>query len=477
MNSDTIIPDTPQKKMELLHFAPLHEAQIRAATKFISNGGRGIAWHMVGEGKTRIALTVFATLQFLREWDAPCICVVVCRKKSFHTWRAEIEDCGLGYFVHEWAPDKEGFYDDQVPTIWLVSSEQVSKISTNIFIRQIIVDELYMYKNPKAIRSMAVQKLASRYPTVGLSGSIMTAGNLEDVWGQAAAIGVQNTLCRTFTDFRTEYLISFNTGGFPIRSPRRGANKKIMDLLEPYIDVHFPEKRDRKIHHSIVKVPATEQQKDYWRQLKDTWEIDDVEFNNAAAISIKSQQISNGFVKLKERVGWNPDNTPIFRDVIKRIPSNKPSALVCLVEEIVSVGEKCVVWCAFKEDIEILAEELATAEIATLQMTGEHALDVARWNTGAYPCVLATQASGSSINDFAQIPYGIYYSQNYKWMDMQQSQGRHDRKSSKQTDNYFYFIHTQESLDKQIYDTVRVSKGLEQAIIDKGHLATWLKNL
>lgn len=459
--------------MELLHFVPLHDEQHRACTKFVNNGGRGIAWHKVGQGKTRIGLTVVATLQQLREWKPPCILVVVCRRRAFHTWRNEIEECQLGYFVQEWNPKGPMDFEDAMPTVWLVSIDQVKHLRRNPYIRAVIIDELHMFKNPKSDRSKAAQMLAARYPTTGLSGSIMTASNISDVYGQAMAVGLHKTISPTWTQFRTEYMMSINMGGkFPTTCARRGAYNKIMSKLSPYVDVFWPEKNERRIHESILKVPITPEQRALYKELKDTWEIDNIEINNALTIGIKTQQISDGWVKLKEKVGLDLDGRDVHREWVREVPANKVEYLIGLMEEIIESGNKCIVWCAFKEDITYLAPRLP---FATLQMSGDEPLDVKAWASGKFDAVVATQGSGSSINDFAQVPYGIYYSQSFKWTDLQQSQGRHDRKSSQHSDCYFYYLHTQGSLDKHIYDTVKESQGLEKALIDKGELAQWLK--
>lgn len=458
--------------MELLHFVPLHEAQERACRKFVENGGRGIAWHKVGEGKSRIGLTVFATLQLLRDWEPPCILVVVCRRKAFHTWQDEIQKCKLDYFVYEWHPNNSSHeYDDAIPTVWLCSAAQVEKLHPNPYIRMVVVDELYLFKNYTVDRSKAIQKLADRYPTIGLSGSMMTAGQITDLYGQAAAIGVHKNIARTYTDFRTEYMMSFNTGGFPIHSAKRGAKDKVLEKIARFYDLHMPEKKDRKIHEMILNVPPTLEQKKMFKDMKDTWEIDDIEYDSAAALLIKNQQISNGFVRLTEE---KVDGSK--REYIREVASNKPEYLLGLLEEIVGNNEFCVVWCAFQHDVSMLSHYLAKNDIATLQMTGSHALDVQRFKTGAYHVVLATEGSGSSIDDFANIQYGIYYSQTFKWMDLQQSQGRHDRRSSQQKENFFYFLHTQGSLDRYIYDTVKNSQGQEQALINKADILQWLKD-
>lgn len=446
---------------------PLHPEQTRAHDKIVSNGGRGIVWHDVGQGKTRTALSVLATLQVQYEWEPPFIIPVVCRRKAFHTWQEEIELLDLDYYVYHWNPKaKEHDYDDERPTIWLISESQVDQFWINPYVRHVVIDELHLFKNPSTIRSRAAQKLAKSRPVIGLSGSIMTASNVEDLYGQAWAVGIHQQLSKTFTEFRSQYMISLPKEGNspPIKTPKRGAYSQIMTRLEPFVDVYFPEKKDRRIHESIVKVPITDEQAKYIHDLKEHWEIEDMEYSSAAALTVKAQQISNGWVKV--------DDHRLQQEWTSHIETNKIEYLVGLLEEIIATGHKCIVWCAFKYDVKFLADRLP---FATLQQSSETELDLEAWRSGKYPVVLATEGSGSAHNDFAQVPYGIYYSQTWKWLDLQQSQGRHDRKSSQHSDCYYYYLHTQGTLDKLVYDTVKYASSQEKSIINLGEIAQWVK--
>lgn len=451
---------------------PLHAEQRRAHAKLYGNGGRGIVWHAVGQGKTRTGLAVIATLQEQHQWELPFIVVAVCRRKNFHTWEEEVEKLGLNYFVHRWNPDDtEHIYDDEKPTMWLVSIGQIERFWINPYVRHVIIDELHLFKNPKTIKAKASHKIAASRPVTGLSGSIVTARNIEDIYGQAWAVGIQKHISRTFTDFRSEYLISLPAEGNspPIKTPKKGAYKAVMSKLEPFVDVYMPEKTDRRIHESVIKVPMSDAQRSVLNQLKETWELENIEFNNAISIMVKTQQISDGWVYLERGEKGDKD----YKCWYSEVGTNKVDYLITLIEEILACeGNQVVVWCAFKHDVEFLAKRLP---FATLQMTGDIPLDLAKWRSGNFPVVIATEASGTGHNDFEQVPYGIYYSQSNKWLDLQQSQGRHDRKASTHSDCYYYFLHTQGTLDWHIYNMVQQSKFTEKQIIEIGEIEQWIK--
>jgi len=447
-----------------LTLPPLHEAQNRARRRLSERGGRGIVWHKVGEGKTRVALTTFATLQFENDWQPPCVLVVITRRKAFRTWFDEINDCNFNWSVGTLAP-KLGL-DANRPIVWFVSEamlhKEVEKILHHPYVRMVAIDELYLFKNPQSKKNKAASQLAQRFPTCGLSGSIMTAGKLEDVYGQARAVGIHKLLSPTLTAFRDEYLMSFNEAGYPTWYPKKGSYSKVMDKLADSIDIHMPVGSKRKIHESIINVDPTEHQQQLVHDMRNLFEAEDygVETDNAAVAVIKVQQISNGWIK-------SDDGT------IHEFESPKVQRLQVLLEELLDAGERVVVWCAFQHDVTYLSKLLP---FATLQMSGSHKFDSQDWKAGKAKVVIATEGSGASINDFAQVKYAVYFSQSFKWLDLQQSMGRTDRKSSQHEECYYYFLHTARTLDRHVYDTVKNSRGLEEALFRKGEVRQWLTN-
>src|SRR5678816_1918843 len=70
----------------------LFDHQITAVRKLVRSRG-GIVWWKVGEGKTRIALFMFAALQNAYHWSLPSVCLVVCRRSAFFDWSDEIRRC------------------------------------------------------------------------------------------------------------------------------------------------------------------------------------------------------------------------------------------------------------------------------------------------------------------------------------------------------------------------------------------------
>ena len=155
---------------------PLNDLQRQAAHLFSEERG-GIAWWRVGQGKTRIAI---ATFLFYPLKNVTSHFVVFARPESFDDWRNEATVMGL---------EPERLIIRSYAQLQAQGAEAtVRDICSDGRVAMVCFDELYLFKNPKARRSEMAHNIAKVKPCIGLSGSIMTARRLEDVYGQAWAI-------------------------------------------------------------------------------------------------------------------------------------------------------------------------------------------------------------------------------------------------------------------------------------------------
>lgn len=438
------------------------QRQVAAVNRlYLSRGG--LVWWKVGEGKTRIALFLFATLQNAYEWSLPSICLVVCRRRAFFDWSEEIRRC---------FPESQIYSDHapvhplgRSPVFLLVSHAEIGKrfeqLNANGRIRFVVLDEGWLYANHQAARSKAAKRLTASRKSVVLSGTIMKARNTDEIYNQAQVVHKHRYLAPSLTKFRTMHQTRIMINDkFPKTYAKKGAYKKIMRDLREVADVHFP-KGDRLIHEQFHNVEATKKQQEYFRELKECYSIDELglEYDRAITISVKAQQIANGWIKNREG------------DYLS-VPSNKPGKLEDELTDIIASGSSCVIWCAFRHDVKVLSDFLP---FASLQMLGGEDFDMERWSAGDISVCLATEASGSSVNYFSQTPYAIYYSANYKWLDMQQSRGRTDRgKASKHSACFYKYLQVDGSLDAHVYRTALESGTAERKLITAG-VQQWLK--
>lgn len=440
----------------------LHDEQKRAVSKMVTARG-GLVWWKVGEGKTRIGLFTFARLQNIYQWSLPSICLVICRRRAFYDWRSEIKTCFPRALVFE---DYSPIHPpSSEPCFLLVSHAELVKRYDQLqgckSIRFCILDELWLYANKKVKRSKNIYKITMGRKAVGLSGTVMKARSIDEIYCQAMAVQKHRYLAPSLTKFRSiTQKTQWINGAFPKTTAKKGAYRKIMLALEDCSDVHFP-KGTRLINEQYHTVPSTAEQRELFHELRNLYSAEKfgLEFNHAVVIGIKAQQIANG---------WIEDS----KGKIQSITSLKIEKLEDEVADIVASGQQVIVWCAFRYDVKMLA---ARSKFACLQMLGGEDFDIDSWNTGNFNVCFATEASGSSVNYFRNTPYAIYFSADHKWINMQQSRGRTDRKDSKHPECFYKYLQVEDSLDAKVFKTAMESGSAESRLILQAGVQDWLK--
>lgn len=433
--------------------------QQAAINKLSKTNGKGIIWATVGRGKSRCAYRLFAKLQSSQHKSETRICLVICRRKAFYDWSNEITNCGYDWKVFEHNTKRIRF-SPKKSCIWLISIDMLPKmwhllIQFDHLIKYVVYDELYLFANVKAKRTRAAIELSKNLSAscIGLSGTIMPANDNVTIWGQASVIGIQHLLAGNLTEFRTKYQISFEMLGVGCRVYKNKPNSKqlITNRLDRFIYLYFP-KEKRRILHKFNRVPVSDAQSKLIKQLKDEYyaNLDGKELDIKVAIDLcgKIRSVANGWIKDNE-------------GGIHYVKSHKLDALEQSVTETLAAGEQVLIWCAFKHDIEILQKHFS---FATLQMVGGKPFDHAAWQSGNYNVVIATEASGASVNHFSKVKYAKYFSMDYRWLNLQQSRGRTNRGIISGDVHYEYFF-VEQTLDETVYDTALASGATEQDFI------------
>lgn len=418
----------------------LTEMQLNAAQKIANSKENGIVWHKIGEGKTRIAL---AWMCLLREQPRP---LIICSPNANRQWLDEIKLVGLSEYIRP-----------KFLSYGLLSRRKILLIDLAKY-NCIVVDENWLYKNPRSKRSQVLIQMTSKLPSIGLSGSMMTAGNIEDLFGQARAMNLGNKLSKTLTGFRQQFEIeTINWAGFPQRYPRKGAVEAIQRRLINNVSVYFP-KEVRELRDIPVNVNPTEEQLAIKKQLVDNWllehENETLEIKGAAALVVKLQQVSDGFLRMSEGT---------YMD----IKSNKLQRLKEICEELLDAGERIIVWCGFRKTSKLIADSLACK---TTILAGDGNFDIFGWQQGKIPVTIATIGSGASLNDFANVRYSIFYSSTFSTLGYDQAKGRTNRKSSLQNCSYYYQLATRHFPDSNIYKRIKENKTQEEILIETAQL-------
>lgn len=449
----------------------LSPKQLKTATRLYRKGGGAIFWR-VGTGKTRVAYAWFAMIA--KHCEVLPRFIVVCRREAFADWTNELKKMGLPW--RTWVADKESdIYDVRTtkPLVYLISHGMLAKFLPSLLdytamLRGIAFDEGFLYKNPSTKHCHAANKLSAAIgKAIVLSGSVMTARDLTDIYGQLFAINRHQSIARTLTEFRSRFLYRFQIN--PNASSQavawraaKGAGERITRLIKPLSSFYFPINDQRKVVTDIRNIEATKDQLHAFRELKEYYELSlkgrTIELKNAPSVIIKCQQISDGFVNLDgEHIAFT---------------SSKMDWLISKVMELLAYGERVIIWAAFRYTVQMILQRLQKLKVKAYGMTGGAAFDLVGWNRNGQVGV-ATVGSGSSVNHFKDVAYAIYYSHSFRWLDMQQSRGRTNRTDSAHQICFYYHLHTQGGLDEFVYKTVMGSQHCESEIIQHA-VNSWL---
>ena len=163
--------------------------------------------------------------------------------------------------------------------------------------------------------------------------------------------------------------------------------------------------------------------REYYYEHKGKWGFQ-LEVKSAASLLIKLQQISDGFLR---------DNDGNYLS----IASKKMLRLNELCSEFVDGGERLLIWVAFRKTAQLLSKALSFPSII---LSGDNAFDASAWKSPKIKACIATVGSGSSLNDFANIRYAVFYSMRFSHVQIQQAKGRTNRKSSDAAARYYYCL-------------------------------------
>lgn len=421
-----------------------------------------VCWHKQGTGKTRLALFAFENSNF----DD---LIVVCRRISFDDWIEEIEKCGLDFLVYtnDYTPKsckrlpKSRWTREMLKPkrVLLVSGGSLHKLPQHFPKGEMLcVDELYLFSNPRAKRSKQLQRVSLFCSArLGLSGTLMPSQDNTTIYGQMMALQGEKVLARTLTDFRSKYQQQCQGRFGKEYLNKKGSEDEIKAVLHNHCSVYFPPTPPARIQ--ILAVAKTPKQASQIKELKKSYELNGCEYKYALQLVNVINGISNG---------WFIDQMGLFHS----LPASKIDKVHALVDDLVSGGERVVIWCAYHSDIQRIELDI---KFPFLKFTASNPWDRAAWETGVPKVVLATEANGASVNHFRDVKYAIYFSLNFKLLDLQQSMMRHERKDSKHGGAYYYFLQTKGTLDARTYSLVNESDKKEKQLIEI--LSKEIKNL
>ena len=424
----------------------LSPSQLEAIEHFSKTGFIGIAWHLPGQGKTRLALACA-----LKMSPAPRLVVIVAPKAAQQTWRDEI--CKI-----------------QFPLPWeIFSSDNLKRIDTSVSYEGmlLIVDELYYFSSPGSKRSKALKRISRFFPhRIGLSGTIQPASDNITIYGQVSAMGLNQYLAPTAAKFRAEYqtcvferlMVRGRVLTIPKPMNKPDAKDRIIKKIRQFVHVYFPDDNTRDIHESQVDITLSKPQLAAIEQIREEYQFllnestdEWIDYQAAMQIIFSVCKVTNGWIAKQGH------------DIERTFENAKLTALKAIIEPLIAAGERVVIWCNFRNDVHYLEANLPWP---CLRFMGGEQFDTRTWSAGHSPLVLATIANGASVNHFGNVKYAVYYSMPLKLRDFLQSKGRHERKDSTHSGAYYYYLLAKNpSFDRRLFGRLSTNQDAEQSII------------
>lgn len=280
--------------------------------------------------------------------------------------------------------------------VMVISRENIADVNSITF-DTLIIDELTSFKN---IESARTQNLLSIKATrkIGLTGTFLANGAI-DIYAQAVCCGLSFKE-DSFKTWRAEHFFDAMAGA-PVRWQKWQTTEKIEDLLQPIANNIFTLtaadwSRIPATIYDLEKVRLSEAEYKELSELDaflatsigdevDDTEADTIAIKEAAKFA-KLQTYCNGFIY------DNEGHEPIYRG-----KSTKLEAVAEYITEMVEKGENCLVFYAFRYEVDILSDLLKKAKITANLITEKNIID--RWNNGEVQVLFAHPASaGHGLN-------------------------------------------------------------------------------
>lgn len=413
-----------------MKFKP-HNYQKYCIDKVVNTEKVGLLLDM-GLGKTIITLTAIDELK-LNMFEIDKVLVIAPKKVAESTWFREAEKWDhlkLLKFSAVLGSEKKRINALNTPAdIYVINRENIPWLvdyyRNDWPFDMVVIDEFSSFKNHQAKRFKALKLVLGKIKRlVGLTGTPAPNG-LKDIWAQIYLLDQGERLGKNITAFRERYFNFYRYGNNPYGEYelKQGSDKSIMARIadicvsmkaEDYLEL--PDVVDNIITVEL-DAKARKQYEELEKQMiLELNNLEEITVANAAALSNKLLQLSNGAVYDEKR-----DVHEIHKCKIERFME--------LVEEL--NGKSALVFYSFKHDLDrmkgaLVKTGLRVRELKTVQ-------DEKDWNSGKIDILLAHPASaayGLNLQDGGN--HVIWFGLNWSLELYQQANKRLHRQGQKE---------------------------------------------
>lgn len=410
-------------------------------------------FHEQGLGKTKIAIDLL--LYWLSETSIDTV-MVVTKKQLVQNWIREFKShTAIKPAVLD-TNKQSNFYVFTSPARVVVTNFEVlvsefDQVKLFLETRNvaIIIDESAKLKNPDAKLTKTYFELSTLFKKRVIMTGTPVANRPYDIWAQIFFLDQGKSLGTDFKSFKRETDLS----------NKLSHDEDLQNSFEDVVSgIHYRIKdfsvRETK-NSGIIELPDkvyvrdtvdfTVEQKTLYDRVREELKIEVVK--NGELV----EDDSSAIVKRLLRLVQVTSNPRLVDDSFTGV-SAKEAVLDRLIKEILSNGEKCIVWSSFIENINYFCKKYA--ELGSLKIHGgmnmaDRNRSVDRFYTGDYRVMFATPASAKEGLTLTVANHVIFYDRGFSLDDYLQAQDRIHRISQKKT-CYIHNIIMNESIDEWV---------------------------
>ena len=434
-----------------------------AAADFLYEHDRAMILAPVGAGKTAITLTAMQAA--LDNGIAARFLVLAPKRVAISVWPVEGATWapGLTVAIAVGTPKERAAALASDAGVVVTNYDNIGWLATQSLLSfdAVVFDELTKLKNPSGNRFKALLKVIDQFRVRwGLTGSF-TSNGLEDVFGQCKIVD-QKLLGRAKGAFLQQYFVCMNRD-FGEWAPRPNALPAVMRRIKPATFVLEPgEYKDKlpqchvvELHSQLTdRVPYETMKRDFIVNCPDAQAV----AANAAAVTMKLQQMSSGFVYDSKRT---PSATPgkfITTQTAVWFSRHKFDQLDELLDE--NQHANTLLVYQFQEELAELRRRYPKVQ------TLDDANAVVRWNAGQIELLAVhPKSAGHGLNLQHGGSHMVFLSLPWSLELYEQTVGRLHR-SGQTRDVWVYILSAEKTIDGKIWDALRGKRALSDIAME-----------
>ena len=341
--------------------------------------------------------------------------------------------------------------------VYLINRENVEWL-VNYYQRKwpfktVIIDELSSFKSSSAKRFKALRKVRPKMERViGLTGT-PSPNSLRDLWAQMYLLDQGERLGKTITQYGNKYFVPAQKNGHIVYSWQLipGAEKAIYNKISD-ICVSMKAKDYLQLPPRTENIIELDLNPTSWKQYKELereyvleLEETDVVASNAATLSNKLLQLSNGAV-----YDENGDGREIHQE--------KLNALERVIED--AQGQSVLVFYQYQHDLERIQARFKQAKALNVSDG-----DIEKWNEGKTPLLLAhPQSAGHGLNLQKGGHIIVWFGLTWSLEFYQQANARLDRQGQTQPVIIHHLV-TKGTIDEQVIKALQAKEQGQSALM------------